>query len=328
VTIGRSLRQLHPVPAPHSVRTGFVFLRTAFRGVMVGAVVTMAACHGDQRAAPTTNSAITLVDDAGDTVRLARSAERVVSLVPSATETIIALAAIDRLVGRTRFDVDKAISNVPSVGGTVDASIESIVALRPDLVIGWGKDIQQTIRARLASLNVPVFAMRAEDTSDVFRGIRNLGKMLARDSAAASLSASIRATLDSVRAAVTNRAPRNVMFVIYPDPAMTAGPHTFIDELIGVAGGRSVFRDLPDQWPTVSMEEIVRRQPDLLIVSQTNSASALAQFRGRTGWRDLPAVRGGRVATVSADLTQRPGARIGEAARALQLAIHPETRPR
>jgi iron complex transport system substrate-binding protein len=296
--------------------------------LVAGIVVATVACGGDHRADSRTLTAIAVADDAGDSVRLTRPATRIVSLVPSATETIIALGATNRIVGRTRYDVALEVASLPSVGGSVDASIESIIALHPDLVVGWGKDIQQGVRERLASVNVPVFAMRAEDTSDVFRGISNLGRLLGRDSAATSLATSIRATIDSVRVAVANAPPRDVMFVIYPDPAMTAGRHTFIDELIGVAGGRSVFRDLPDRWPTVSMEEIVRRQPDLLIVSQADSTSALAQFRGRPGWRELPAVRGGRIATVSADLTQRPGARIGEAARALQLAIHPETRSR
>ena len=317
-----------PRPRPHSVRTGFVFFHAPFRGFIVAVVCSVAACRGEQHGALPANASIALVDDAGDTVRLARPAKRVISLVPSATETIIALGAADRIVGRTRFDVAKEITSLPSVGGTVDASIESIVALHPDLVIGWGKDLQQAVRARLASVNVPVFAMRAVDTSDAFRGMANLGRLLARDSAASSLSASIRATIDSVRAAVANAPFRDVMFVIYPEPAMTAGPQTFIDELIGVAGGRSVFHDLPDQWPTVSMEEVLRRHPDLLIVSETDTASALEQFRGRTGWRDLPAVRAGRIAVVSADLTQRPGARMGEAARALQLVIHPEIRRR
>lgn len=305
-----------------------MFFHGGFRRFVVATVFAAAACRGEQRDATPADSAITLIDDAGDTVRLARTAQRVISLVPSATETIIALGGAHNIVGRTRFDIAEELANLPSVGGTVDASVESIVALHPDLVIGWGKDLQQAVRSRLASVNVPVFAMHAVDTSDAFRGIRNLGRLLARDSAASSLSASIRATLDSVRAAVANAPSRAVMFVIYPEPAMTAGPHTFIDELIGVAGGRSVFHDVPDQWPTVSMEEVVRRRPDLLIVSQSDSASALEQFRGRTAWRDLPAVRDGRIAAVSADLTQRPGARMGEAARALQLAIHPETRPR
>ena len=317
-----------PRPRSHSVRTGFVFLHAPFRGFAVAVAFSVAACRGQPHGASPTNGSIALVDDAGDTVRLARPAERVVSLVPSATETIIALGAANTIVGRTRLDVAKEVASLPSVGGTVDASVESIVALHPDLVIGWGKDLQQALRARLASVNVPVFAMRAVDTSDAFRGIVSLGRLLARESAAASLGASIRATLDSVRAAIAKAPSRDVMFVIYPEPVMTAGPQTFVDELIGVAGGRSVFHDLTDQWPTVSMEEVLRRRPDLLIVSQSGSENALEQFRGRTGWRDLPAVRAGRVATVSADLTQRPGARMGEAARALQFAIHPETRKR
>jgi len=300
-----------------------VFLRSAFRGLAAVAVV---ACA--DRAPSHAPASITLVDDAGDTVRLAKAAQRVISLVPSATETMIAIGATTRIVGRTRFDAATEIANLPSVGGSVDPSIESIVALHPDLVIGWGTQIREIVRAHLASINVPVFEIRVQDTSDVFRAIGNLGKLVARDSAATVLASSIRATLDSVRTAVANVPARDVMFVIYPDPAMTAGPHTFIDELVGVAGGRSVFHDLPDQWPTVSMEEIVRRRPELLIVSQTDSANALQQFRSRPGWRDLAAVRAGNVATVSANLTQRPGPRIGEAARVLQLAIRPETRPR
>ena len=149
--------------------------------------------------------------------------------------------------------------------------------------------------------------------------------MLGRDSAAAALATSIRATLDGVRAAVAGRPARSVMFVVYPDPPMTAGPNTFIDQLIGVAGGRSIFSDLHASWPTVSMEEVLRRQPDLLIVPQGEfKANAVEQFRQRPGWRDLDAVKHGRLATVPANLTQRPGANIGDAARALQLAIHPE----
>ena len=300
-----------------------MFLRTVFCGL---SLLGVAACA--DRAPSAATASITLVDDAGDTVRLAKPAARVISLVPSATETMIAIGATSRIVGRTRFDAAKEIAKLPSVGGSVDPSIEAIVALRPDLVIGWGTQVRETVRAHLATINVPVFEMRVQDTSDVFRAIGNLGKLLARDSAATVLASSIRATLDSVRTAVAGASSRDVMFVIYPDPAMTAGPHTFIDELIGVAGGHSVFHDLSDQWPTVSMEEIVRRRPDLLIVPEPDSANGLDRFRSRPGWRDLSAIRAGRVATVSANLTQRPGARIGEAARALQLAIHPETRPR
>jgi len=269
---------------------------------------------------------IVVVDDDGDTTRLAAPARRVISLIPSATETIIALGAAKQIVGRTRYDVARQVSSLPSVGGGLDASVEAIVALRPDLVIVWENDTRGATRAKLATLHIPAFSLRTQDTSDVFRGIGNLGRVLGRDGAAIALATSIRATLDSVRREVASRPRRSVLFVVYPDPPMTAGPGTFIDQLIGVAGGHSVFADSRGLWPTVSMEEIVHRRPDLVIVPQGEfKQNSLEQFRARHGWRDLSAVRDGRIATVSADLTQRPGANIGAAARALQAAIHPET---
>ena len=301
-----------------------MFLRIAVRSIAALAVALGACTSGGGPAI--VDGGIVVVDDIGDTVRLASPAKRVISLIPSATETIIALGATDHIVGRTRYDVAHEVDSAPSVGGGLDPSVEAIVALHPDVVIGWTDDKRRVTRTRLAALGIPVFALRTQDTSDVFRGIGNLGKVLGRDSAATALASSIRATLDQVRRAVADRPRRNVMFVIYPDPPMTAGPGTFIDELIGVAGGHSVFADLREHWPTVSMEEVVRRQPDLLIVPQGElRANAIEQFRGRHGWNSLAAVRTGTIATVSANLTQRPGANIGDAARALQAAIHPET---
>jgi iron complex transport system substrate-binding protein len=298
-------------------------LRTHILLLVAASGIAGCSREGAARDAPP-NHAIVVVDDVGDTIRLAVGARRVISLVPSATETIIALGASSKIVGRTRFDVAREVTALPSVGGTTDPSIEAIVALHPDLVIGYDSDKRRAVRARLAAIGIPVFSLRTQDTSDVFRGIRNLGALLARDSAASSLASSIRSTLDSVRRDVADLPQRDVMFVIYPEPAMTAGPGTFIAQLIGVAGGRSVFDDTRQMWPTVSIEEVVKRHPDLLILPQGEfRANAIDQFRGRNGWRDLAAVRDGHIATVPANLTQRPGANIGAAARALEAVIHP-----
>ena len=307
-----------------------MFLRTTRLALPFALTITaLTACGGDERVPHTQSATIEVADDAGDIVRLAAPARRVISLVPSATETIIALGATDRIVGRTRYDVAPEVVAVPSVGGSIDPTIEAVVALRPDLVIGWDTDKRREIRTKLATLGIPVFSLRTQDTSDVFLGIGHLGRLLGRDSAASALAMSIRSQLDSVRAEVAGRPARSVWFVVYPNPPMTAGPNTFIDELIGLAGGRSIFSDAAQLWPTVSMEEIVRRRPDLLIVPQGElKDDSLARFRSRPGWRDLAAIRAGRVATVPADLVQRPGANIGNAARAFQSAIHPETRRR
>jgi iron complex transport system substrate-binding protein len=308
----------HPTKSRHRAR--------AWRMALVALLPLAWACS-DRRAPnkAASGSGVEATDDAGHVVHLAAPATRVISLVPSATETIIAVGARDRIVGRTRYDVSPEVASVPSVGGGIDPSIEEIVALHPDLVVAWDNDKREAIRAKLATLGIPVFSMRTQDTSDVFHGIANMGHLLGRDSAARAVTASIHATLDSVRRSVAGRDTPSVFFVVYHDPPMTAGPQTFIDELIGLAGGRSVFSDASQLWPTVSMEEIVHRNPDVVIVPQGEVAdSAIALLRSRPGWRDLRAIRAGRVSTVSADLVNRPGPNIGDAARALAIAIHPE----
>ena len=298
----------------------------AWRATLVALLALSWGCSERRASAGAARGAgVEATDDAGHLLHLAAPAARVISLVPSATETIIALGARDRIVGRTRYDVAPEVASVPSVGGGIDPSIEEIVALHPDLVVAWDNDKREAIRAKLGTLGIAVFSMRTQDTSDVFHGIANLGHLLGRDSTARAVTASIHATLDSVRRSVAGRDTPSVFFVVYHDPPMTTGPHTFIDELIGLAGGRSIFSDATQLWPTVSMEEIVHRNPDVVIVPRGEVAdSAIALFRSRPGWRDLGAIRAGRVSTVSADLVNRPGPNIGDAARALAIAIHPE----
>jgi iron complex transport system substrate-binding protein len=270
-------------------------------------------------------TAIEVTDEGGRVIRLDAPARRIISLIPSATETLIALGATDRIVGRTRYDVAPEIAASPSVGGTSDPSIETIVGLHPDLVIDWDADKRQVTRAKLVALGVRVFTIRAQDTSDVFRGITNLARLTGRDSAGTVLAASIRGEFDDVRRSVAGLNTPSVFYVVFNDPPMTAGPATFIGELIGLAGARSIFADAQQLWPNVSMEEIVRRQPDMLVVPVGEfKTNTLEHLRARPGWRDLSAVRAGRVVTVPADLLNRPSASIGKAARVLRAAFHPE----
>ena len=192
-------------------------------------------------------------------------------------------------------------------------------------MLAWENDKRRTVPNKLAALGVPVFTLRTEDTTDVFRNVANLGRLTARDSAAGALAAQLRGELDAVRRSVAGRPRPRVFYVVFNDPPMTAGPNTFITQLIGVAGGESIFPDVRQPWPTVAMEEIVRRAPDLVVVPQGEFATnALAQLRERAGWRDVGAVRAGRVVAVPANLLNRPGPHIGEAARTLRAAFHPE----
>jgi iron complex transport system substrate-binding protein len=272
---------------------------------------------------------LVVVDGDGDTVRLGSPAKRVISLVPSVTDLIVAMRLQPRLVGRTRYDKSPAIASVASVGGTIDPDLERVFALHPDLVLAWEGTKGTAQRQAIGAHGIPLYAVALRDSAALFKTVKDLGTMLGSDSAAMQMATSLRAQLDSVKRSVAGLPRPTVLFAIWGDPPMTVGPRTFIAELIRIAGGRNVFDDASMDWPRVTVEEIVHRSPDVVILSVgEDSARGAEALRRAPGWRTLPAVRNGHVVGVPADLTNRPGPLFGVAARAFRDAIHPEARPR
>jgi iron complex transport system substrate-binding protein len=271
------------------------------------------------------------VDDVGRRVELARPARRVVSLLPAATETLAELGALDRVVGRTRYDTDAKFAALPSVGGGLDPNLEAIVALRPDLVVAWESPTGSKIRDRLEALGIPVFAAATRDTVAIFRTIDGLGRLVGRSAAADSITRLIHHQLDSVRAAVPPGPRPSVLYVISLDPPMIAGTDNFIAEMISVAGGDplAISGERKGVSPQVSLEELVRRQPQVVILPVGADPMVTRQrVNNEAGWRNLDAVREGRVAEVRATLVNRPGTHIGEMAAVLRelLRTHPVAR--
>ncbi|MGH7571276.1 MAG: ABC transporter substrate-binding protein [Gemmatimonadota bacterium] len=291
----------------------------------------MAACSADsgepssRRPAPaaTAETGIQVEDDSGRTIRLTRPAGRIVSLVPSVTETIVALDLAGRLVARTDYDRGQAVADLPSVGGGLDPSSEALVALEPDLVIAWRSARGGGFRQALRSADIPVYSASIEDTADVFRTFGRLGTLLGVPAVAGRLAQELR---DSLAAVAADRLPDprpTVLFTLLGSPPRTAGPGTFVAQILDIAGGRLAFPELGERWPEVSLEAIVERQPDVLIVPVDSAMDPRALLSDRPGWRDLRAVRTGRVKGVDADLFSRPGPRLAEAARELQRALAP-----
>ena len=263
-----------------------------------------------------------MVDGAGRTVTLDASARRVVAMLPSVTEWVIALGATDRLVARTDYDDHPAVADLPSVGGGLTPSVEWLAAREPDLVVAWPDAPSRTLVARLQALGIPVYAAPSETVDEGLDTGRDLGTLLGRDSAAADVLAEVEAGLDSVAAAVAGRRRPEVLFLIGLDPLMAAGPGTFVDQLLQRAGGRNALTGMSVLWPQLSLEEVVRRAPEVVIVAAAGQADPLAALRGRPGWREVPAVRDGRVHAVDPNLVNRPGPRMDEAAGTLARLIH------
>ncbi len=262
-------------------------------------------------------------DDAGHELQLAAAPARVISLIPATTELLVALGAADRLVARTDFDQDPALAALPSVGPGLTPSLEWLVSLRPELVIAWPDSRDRGLTAQLTALGIPVYAARIESLDDIVSTTRRLGTVLGLGAAADSLVQAIDTGFAEVRRAVAGRGRPTVFYVVGHEPPMTTGPGTFLDELITLAGGRNLFADAPG-WPHVSLEEVVRRQPDLLIVPFGEGNAAPERLARLPGWRELDAIRAGRVYSIDAEVAHRPGPRIAEVARMLAELIHPD----
>lgn len=274
---------------------------------------------------PGTTAAISLIDDSGREVALDAPATRIVSLIPSVTDVIVGLGAPDRLVARTRYDEDPRLAGLPSLEDALTPSIEWLVERRPDLVVAWPDRQARTVVTRLSELGIPVYTSSTETLDDMRRGITNIGRLLGLEARADSLVAALDTAIAAVRARVERREIRDVLYLIGLDPPMSAGPGSFIDELITIAGGRNVMGDAPAEWPPVSVEEIVARAPDVVLIAVASAdESVVERVRALPGIRRLEAVQGDRVRVLDASLFNRPGPGLIEAVTALARAIHPE----
>jgi iron complex transport system substrate-binding protein len=190
----------------------------------------------------------------------------VVSLVPSATETLRALGAERTLVGRTDFDTGLWSAMLPSVGGGIGPNLEAIVALEPDLVIRFAGEQDPRTPARLDALGIAHVAVRPDRIEDIYRTVRLLGQATGYEAAADSLVATIRDGLERASRQTEALPRRRVAYVLGGSPPWVSGPGTYIDEVINLVGGDNVFGDLDALYSAVSPEELLARNIEIVLV--------------------------------------------------------------
>jgi iron complex transport system substrate-binding protein len=264
--------------------------------------------------------------------------QRIVSLSPNLTEILFAVGVRrDRIAGVTSYcDFPPEVAGLPRVGGIVDPSIETILALRPDLVLATRGNPAAVID-RLRAARVAVYAFDSQDGVDaILDSIRRMISIVSPDDTtrAAGAVRSFTAGLECLRSIGRGIAETARPRVYYHDPVSpdwTAGPGTHVSEAIRIAGGVNIGDDASFAWPRLSIEYLVARRPEFLLVaaqggdtSAAARAAVLADLRGKPGWRDLPAVREGRLCLVPADWLLRPGPRIIPAIRMIGRCLHPE----
>ncbi len=263
-----------------------------------------------------------VLDDAGVSHYAAPHRRRVISTIPGVTDLFVSLGATDRLVGRTRYDTRAEVAHLPSIGGGLDPDLETLTVLEPDLVVMWTDTDARSMTTRIAELGIETYAGQLRGMDDFRQHARQLGQLTGLEAEVAEVLAGIERTFDGIQGRIAGAERPTVLYVIAVDPPMVAGPGTFLDDLVTISGGVNVFADLKMAWPQVSMEAIVQRNPDVVVVSvQGGSHAPLAERDD--GWSQVEAVREGRVIRVDPNLFNRPGPGVGEAALSLARALHP-----
>jgi ABC-type Fe3+-hydroxamate transport system substrate-binding protein len=274
----------------------------------------VAACS--PRPAP---HAISITDDWGRTVALAAPATRIVSLSPATTEILFALGLGPRVVGRTRFcDWPPAARAVPDVGDGIGPNVEAVVARRPDLVLLYASAANRAAADRLSALGVASAVLKLDLASDVRRAARSIARLAGVPATAESLVAAFDSSLRAVAARAASAPGRRPRLYVdaWASPPMTVGHGSYLSEVLRAAGAENLFDDVGASSATVSLEAIVARDPDAVLVLALDTLRE-PSLGSRPGWSAVRAVREGRVLVVDANLYDRPSPRMSLAAQDL-----------
>ena len=313
-------------------------LRSALCWLVLAAAAAVAAPPGGTQASPPATGhtdparrpePVEYRDELGRRVLLRGVPQRIVSLAPSLTETLFALGLGDRVAGVTNYcDYPPEASTRPRVGGPINPDLEQIVSLHPDVVLATRSINRHETVTALDRLGVAVYTTDPRTVEDVVASTRRLGQLLGAEERGDALAASLDERLAELAHRLAGHAPRRVFFVVWTDPIISTGPHTFLADALRHAGAESVVKSDQD-WPQINIEEILRQEPDYLVFTAAHpddAQSTINEVRKRPGWSSLAAVRADHFVVVS-DALARPAPRMVDAIEELAHKVHADLFP-
>jgi iron complex transport system substrate-binding protein len=266
----------------------------------------------------------TVTDFQNRSVTVPRPPERIVSIGPSITEFLFALGAGPRVVGVDDFsDEPAAAKQLVKVGG-IKVNFEQVIALKPDIVLSV-KFSDGTIE-RLAGAGLLVLVVDPQTIGDVARTAVLLGRVVGGGGDV--MARDIEKRVDDVRSKTSSAPakPRVYHEIDASDPTkiFTVGPGSYIHDLIEVAGGQNIAARATSAYPQLSAEEILRGDPEIIVLAAADYSAKPEQVAARSGWAQISAVKNDRIVSIAPNLINRPGPRVGEAAEAYARLVHPE----
>lgn len=268
---------------------------------------------------------LTLTDELGYTLTLTAEPQRLISMLPSHTETVCALNGCLTLVGIDDFSLDiPNTGGLPTLGGGLFGfNLEAIIALQPDLVLvsEFGE-----LAGALRQAGLTVYAGSPQTFEEAFVFFELIGQLVNREAEAARLATSVRAEVEAVGALVADRTPPSVYYELDASP-FSVGPGGFIGALIAKAGGRNIVPAELGDFPLLDPEFIVNADPEIIVLASYPHGESAVTVAARPGWATITAVVEGAVIELTreqVDLINRPGPRLGEAVRLLARLFHPD----
>jgi len=269
----------------------------------------------------------TYTDGMGREVSIDKVPQRIVSHVPSITETLFALGLEERVVGVSDYcDYPEEAKLKPSIGNYFNPTIESIVALEPDLVLTDGHS--QNING-LEALGITFFVIDPKDIEGILKDIELLGKITGVEKKAKALVSDMNGSLAQVVSRAEG-APKVKVFYVFDATDLnnpwTAGPGSFVDSLITMAGGENIAAQAQGAWVQFSIEQLVGSDPEIIMVDTIHGTAIVSEeeLRAHPAWREITAVKQGKIYRVDGDLVNRSGPRIIQGLEEMAEIIHPE----
>ncbi len=273
---------------------------------------------------------LTLTDDLGREVTLSALPQRVVSLAPSNTEILFAVGAGDQVVGVTQYcNYPPEAQDREQIGGfsAKTISVEKIIALEPDLVLAVG-EIHQPVIEALEQLDVPVYSLDPKSLDDVYTRIELVGRMTGHEEEAAQVVEDMKSSVAAVTeqvATIPQEDRLTVYWEVFDEPRMTAGPSTFTGQLIELAGGVNIFADVTEEYPQISDEVVIGRNPEVIMGADTMGEKlTIDKVAQRPGWDQIDSVQNGRIYLFDGDMVSRSGPRLAQVLEVMAEALYPD----
>lgn len=290
-------------------RSGILF--SAFWRIFLAALLASAISLADAED-------ITAVDDATQSISLVKPAQRIVTLAPSLTELAYAAGAGDKLVAVSSYsDFPASAQKLPQVSDASGVSFESLLALKPDLVLAWKTGNRASDLQRIRDFGIPVFAIEIERMGDVPRALRNIGLLANTSPISERAAADFEQRIEALRAANRAKSKVSIFFEISREPLMSVNRHHAISEIIRLCGGENSFADITQLVFIAPLEELLRKQPDAIIytASEKREEAPWPRYRGTKAWETK------RIYRIAADPILRAGPRMVEGAAQVCAAV-------